>query len=695
MIKHLAHLVLLFACFTAASQNSITTKKITETYKKHNTTITDEYSWLENYDAPEVKNWVSLQNDTLQAHYETVTKEYSSAFKIKEYDYHSSNSMPSKKGRYFYSQYMRDKNTTASLYYRKSLNDDAIELFNPSKVYKNNTAYIANYYPSKHSKYIACKINTNGSDVNEVKFVDITNLKLQEETLTNVKHTDIDWNEDKGVFYTKNTNERMFEIDSTYQLFYHEMGTSQIKDKLIFDTTTSQNSFSNYTEENKLYIIESIKGEDRKKYYWASLNEPELKLTPFLENEANDFKLLKIRNGKVYFSTGQYDWGEIRVFDLNNRANETVLVPQIYTHLLVTSFFLDEYIVCKYRTIGKNYMIVYDYTGKFIRKFDVPYSMDFNVRFYNKETKDLFVMFYSHTIPYQNYRLNLETGEAHHYFNDFIRPKPTLFPLNYFETKSITYKNRDNKDIPITIIHKKGIPLDGNNPTLLEAYGGFGVISGPSYSTGLLYFLEKGGVYAFAEIRGGGERGKKWHTEGKGLKKINSFNDFIDAAEYLIREKYTSPNRLGISGGSHGGLVVGVAITKRPELFKVAIPIVGKFDMIKSDLFTVGKINTKEYGSPDTLEGFQALLNYSPYHNIDESVNYPTTLIIANDNDDRVTPFQSYKFAAKLQNRAAQKNPIYLKTNQDAGHNGKVAVYKDRVSEKAFFYDFLMYHLNQ
>ncbi|MCG2610333.1 prolyl oligopeptidase family serine peptidase [Flavobacterium sp. SM15] len=695
MIKHILNLLSFLVCTVMLSQNSVSVQKNTDTYRKHDTLISDKYAWLENYEASEVKNWVRSENESFQNHYEMVKKDNSSAFKIKEYNYYSSNPMPSKKGRYFYSLYIEDRSKPASLFYRKSLNDDAVMLFNPSKVYKNNTAFVANYHPSKHSKYVACKINTNGSDVHEVKFVDITNNKILEETLSEVKYSDIAWNEDKGVFYTKTSNERVFDVDSTYQLFYHQIGTSQIKDRLIFDTTVSGNYFSYYTQDNKLYITESTKNKDKNAYYFTNLNDPEFKINRFLEDEAPDFQLLKIRNGKVYFTTDQYDWGNIRVFDLENRTSERSLIPQIYTHLLVNSYFLDEYIVCKYKTIAKSYMIVYDYTGKFIRKFDIPFNMDFKVRFYNPETQDLFVMFYSRTIAYQNYQLNLQTGEAKHFFNDYIKPKPTVFPLNYFETKSITYKNRDNKEVPITIIHKKGITMDGNNPTLLEAYGGFGVVSGPQYDTGLLYFLEKGGVYAFAEIRGGGERGKKWHIEGRGKKKKNTFNDFIDAAEFLIREKYTSPNKLGITGASHGGLVVGVAMTQRPELFRVAIPKVGVYDMAKFNLFTVGNYHLDEFGDPQKKEDFKELLSYSPYHNIKETVNYPITLIIASENDNRVTPFQSYKFAAALQNRTAQKNPIYLKTNEDAGHYGKVASYKDQISSEALFYDFLMYHLSQ
>ena len=321
--------------------------------------------------------------------------------------------------------------------------------------------------------------------------------------------------------------------------------------------------------------------------------------------------------------------------------------------------------------------------------------MRFEIKFYDDETKSLFVSLNSYVVPSSNYRLNVETGESNPYFNDYIKAKASLFPVDYFETKSITYKSRDGKEVPITIIHKKGLKLEGLNPTLLNAYGGFGKISAPGFSSGLVYFLEKGGVFAFAEIRGGGDKGLKWQNDGNGIKKTNSFNDFIDAAEFLIKEKYTSPDKLAINGSSYGGLVVGVAMTQRPDLFKVVIPEMGLFDMAKNDQYTVGKYHFEEYGNPENKEEFNSLLSYSPYYNIKENVNYPTTLLITSENDDRVAPLHSYKFAARLQNRAAQKNPIFLKTLSGSGHYGQVATYADYIKEEAEFYSFLLNYLNK
>ena len=414
----------------------------------------------------------------------------------------------------------------------------------------------------------------------------------------------------------------------------------------------------------------------------------------FVKEDKTNFEYLNIVADKFYFSDEKYPWGNVSYFDINNRSESTILIPQVYSHLLIDATFLENYIICKYNNMGKYYMSIYDYTGKFIRKFEAPHNLEFDIRFYEEKTNDLFVTFSSNTISSLNYRLNITTGANDIYFNDFIQPKPTLFPFNYFETKTITYKSRDNKDIPIVIIHKKGIELNGNNPTLLKAYGGFGSISSPTYDTGLLHFLEKGGVYAYAQIRGGGEKGKNWHKEGKGLKKINSINDFVDAAEFLMSEKYTNPNKIAITGGSNGGLVVGAAMTQRPDLFKVVVANVGVFDMINAQKFTVGKYHLDEYGNADIKEEFNSLLKFSPLHNIKEDVNYPTCLIITSENDDRVPPFHSYKFVAKLQSRSAQKNPIYLKVNKNAGHYGNISSYENRVKKESEFYSFIWEYLN-
>lgn len=685
----------LLICFPHLySQPFFKSKKTPAAITKHGLAFTDDYAWLENYKSEEVRQWVNEENALADAQLKLVKDSYSSESKIKEYDRLSSNSLPIKKGRYFYMTLRRDKDHPSSLYYAKSLSDPPIELVNPYKIYKNDNVYILGNYPSKNSKYIAYKVSPDGSDRHEIRFADIVAVKNLDDVLTNVKFSNVAWNADRGVFYKKNSNVDVFARDSTYQLFYHRIGKPQSEDELVFDATKNESSISFFTRENKLFIIETDKDEKNKTYYSSPIDTETFYLEKFLEKDDANFKMLSYFNDRIYFSSNEFGWSDVRSFHIKNRSDETVLIPQIYNHLLVDAGFYEKYIVCKYKTVGKNYISIYSRKGEFIRKFDAPEGMDFRIRFFDSETNDLYVSFYSYTLPFYNFKLNLETGVSNQFFSNYSKPKPTIFPLDYFETKSITYKSRDGIEVPMTIVHKKGITLDGNNPTLLEAYGGFGVVSGPHYDTGLLYFLSKGGVYAYAEIRGGGEKGLAWHQNGKGLKKINTFNDFIDAAEFLIQEKYTSPKKLGITGASQGGLLVGVALTQRPDLFKVAIPKVGVYDMVKFDDYTIGKYHRDEYGDPNKKEEFNAMMAYSPYHNIKNEVNYPTTLIITSENDDRVPPIHSYKFAAKLQNREAQKNPVFLKTLSNSGHYGKVSNYKNHTEQDADFYNFLMYHLN-
>ena len=686
--------LLLFVSITVFSQHKVETKKVSTTLSKHGITIQDDYTWLENTSNKEVIDWITLQNNVSEQKLTEVVKNHNFSFKIKDYDYLSTYSLPSKNGKYFYNTYRIDKNKPGVLYYRESLNDLGKPLVDPYDVYKDANVVLLGYYPSKNSKYLAFRISPNGSDRHEIKFRDFVNKKYLNDVLTDIKFSSVAWNGDKGVFYKKNSNKEFFARDSTYQLFYHKIGDVQSKDQLVFDTSNTKSNFSFFTKKNKLYISEVSEDETTKNYYYTELDNEQFDFKNFVKEDKTNFEYLNIVADKFYFSDEKYPWGNVSYFDINNRSESTILIPQVYSHLLIGATFLDNYIICKYNNMGKYYMSIYDYTGKFIRKFEAPHNLEFDIRFYEEKTNDLFVTFSSNTISSLNYRLNITTGANDIYFNDYIQPKPTLFPFNYFETKTITYKSRDNKDIPIVIIHKKGIELNGNNPTLLRVYGGFGSISSPNYNTGLLHFMEKGGVYAFAQVRGGGEKGKNWHKEGKGLKKINSINDFVDAAEFLMAEKYTNPNKIAITGGSNGGLVVGAAMTQRPDLFKVVVANVGVFDMINAQKFTVGKYHLDEYGNADIKEEFNSLLKFSPLHNIKEDVNYPTCLIITSENDDRVPPFHSYKFVAKLQSRSAQKNPIYLKVNKNAGHYGNISNYENRVKKESEFYSFIWEHLN-
>ena len=688
-------LLLLFISQIIFSQNSLSTKKISTSFKLHNITIEDNYSWLEDIKSVATKDWVKEQNNITTSHINEIVGNSDFEKRIRKYNMHNTSNFPRKKGGYFFSMYYKEKDKPSSLFIRKKIDDKPTELIDTWAIFKDQNVVIENYYPSKSSSIVAFKTSNDGSDVKEVRFISTFKKELYTDVLKSVKFSDIEWNLDLGVFYKKNTNQNRIEKDSTFQIMYHKIGTSQNEDLVVYDATNKPVSFDFFTTRDKLIISEKNAISQISTYYKVSLSDESFQLVKLFEKDSEKFKLLNYINDRVYFSSKEYDWGDVRSFHVNDIGNEKTIVPQIYAHLLLYSYLTENYLFCVYKNNSKYSIRIYDYNGNFIRKFDAPEGSTFKIKYYDKESNNLFVEMDSYTIYNYNYKLNIDTGESNPYFNQYIKAKPTLFPFDYFITKHVTYKSNDNKDIPLTIVYKKGTPIDGNNPTLLEAYGGFGVVSLPSYSTSLLSFIEKGGIYAYAEIRGGGEKGNQWAIDGKGLKKNNSFNDFIAAAEFLIKEKYTSPNRLAISGGSNGGLVVGVAMTKRPDLFKVVIPEVGVFDMLKFDKYTIGNHHYQEYGNPNNKLEFESLLSYSPYHNIKEDVNYPTTLIITSENDDRVVPLHSYKFAAHLQNRTAQKNPIYLLEYSDSGHYGKISTYDSYVKRQADFYSFLWFHLNK
>lgn len=686
--------ILLLAWCSVFSQNPLAAKKIPAVFKKHGYQYTDDYAWMENMRTPETEAWVEAQNKNTAAFVSSLNTK-AIATKISEYRAYSSTALPVKKGKYFYNKYRFDNSKPSVLVYRKKLADVQFTiLVDPYKIYNDAKTTLAAYFPSDNSRWLAYVLKTDGSDRNEIRFRNIDQSADSPEVLKNIRLTNVEWKNDEGIFYKRNANANFFQRDSTFQLYYHPVGQVQENDKLIYDTTASGAALDFWVADGKLFIGEEAKENGAKTYKYADLRDASLTFKTIIEHNTDEYRIIGCYNGRVYFSTKSYNWGEVRSCPIDNFNEQTVIIPQVYTHLLTNTKFYEGYIICRYRTSSKYYLAVYDATGKFIRKFDAPQGTSFSVSFLDKENSQLYVTLQSFVIAPQNFRLNLLTGESDPYYNDYIRPKSTLFPLDHFETKRITYKSRDGVDVPMTIIHKKGMVQNGDNPLLLNGYGGFGQVRHPSYDVGLLYFLEKGGIYAIAEVRGGGEKGPQWHKDGSVLKKKNSINDFVDAAQFLISEKYTSSKRLAIHGASHGGLLVAGAMLQRPELFKLVLCDVGRLDLSKLGDYTYGEHHFDEYGNTERPDEFAYMMEYSPYQNIKEEVNYPVCFITTSENDDRVPPFNSYKFAARLQNRVAQTNPVYLEVRRKSGHQYRSTTYNEAVAEDGEFYAVLMHFLS-
>jgi prolyl oligopeptidase len=694
------YLLLSLLLYVAASaQKYPATSKTPQTISKHGITYQDDYIWLEDMRSTEVIKWVNAQNKITQAESNLAMEKFYSLPSISKYYNQTSYRIPNKERLYYYSLLRRSEHElqTPMLFYKKKLDDAFIELVNPNFFYSGKTVNIIDYTPSVQSKILAYKLMIDGSDRHEVRFVTIANGKKYNDVLSGVKFGNIAWKGDEGVFYNRTSNHSQFSVDSTYRIYYHKIGTDVKEDKLFFDATDKQGQMHYFTTQDgkKLFLTVANKEESHLDYYYADLTVEEPALKKFLDNVPSSFSIEGYNNGKIYFSSKESNWGDIRYLDPENPNERKILIPQYQNQLLVQAYFFEDRIVCKYKNQDGNYLMLFDYTGKFLKKILTQKCMDVNLSGNDYFDKDVFFYVSSYTIPPILFTLNLNTGEYGRYVSKTYDKTTAPFPIDYFTSVSTTYTSRDGVQVPITIVYKKGMELNGNNPALLEAYGGFGVVSSPNYDVGLLYFLEKGGVYAYAEVRGGGDKGLDWHRQGRGIKKINTLNDFIDAADYLIKQKYTSPEKLGITGASQGGLLVGAALVQHPEMFKVAIPKVGVFDMAKFHQYTIGRFHYDEYGDPENPKDFTAMLEYSPYHNIKDDVNYPVTLIITSDNDDRVPPVHSYKFAAKLQQRPAQSNPVYLKTLMQSGHYGVMTSHEDRLADKAEFYSFLLYHLTK
>jgi prolyl oligopeptidase len=694
-MKNYLLIVLMLLAAVANGQNYPATKKTPKAITNHGITYTDDYAWLEDMRSPEALAWTKAQNKVTDAHINSMPGAMATDATIKKYQAQTRYRMPAIKGKYFYSKMFRDEGMC--LFYREELDGRPIELINPHYIYPDKSVYIDSYHPSQSSEVLAYQLSIDGGDRKELRFVTIKNGKKHKDIIQNIKFSNISWKGDEGVFYKKNNNVDQFAVDSTYRVFYHRLNTLEADDKLIFDGTSTRSYLNFFTSEDgeKFFLIEVSKDGHYKNYYYANLSDPELKLVKFFSATTNDFSIVGFHKGRVYILTELANWGDLRYFELDKPDDIKVLIPQTQNQLLQDVSFFEDRILCKYTNTKNDFMMLYDHDAAFIAKIKAPEGTFLTTYVNNYTAKELFFTVENYTIPPILFKMDLATG-AYDRFTSETYKKPTApFSVDHFETKETSFINRDNVEVAITLVYKKGTALNGNNPTLLEAYGGYNYVYSKDYDNGLVYFLEKGGVYAFAHIRGGGEKGNSWHKKGKGINKINCLNDFIDAAEFLIREKYTSPQRLGITGGSHGGLVVGHAAVMRPDLFKVVISKMGVYDMGIKHNFTTGYMNSQEYGDPENKAEYEAMLAYSPYNNIKDDVDYPTMLIITSDNDDRVPPLHSYKFAAKLQNRPAQKNPVYLRTLAHSGHHGISSSHDEMLEDMADFYTFLLYHLNK
>lgn len=648
------------------------TRRDTTTNTYFGTTIPDPYQWLENDTAQDAVDWVVQQNKFTQNYLSQIPFRDKIKNRLTEIWNYPKYSSPFKEGEYYYF-FKNDGLQNQSVLYRQKGLEGTPEVFlDPNKFSEDGTASLASLTFSKDHKYCAVGMAQSGSDWNEIFVMDVATLKKTTDVISWVKFSGATWYKN-GFYYSRydepKKGKEFSNANEFMKIYYHTLGQTQDKDVLVYEDKAHPLRYfsAQVTEDESTLFINCSEGTSGSEVLIGNLQQgikPNLNL--LFKGFENNYSIVDVHNGKVLALTDM-DAPRYRLVAIDptktDKKNWIDVIPQS-SDLLESVSTCGGKLFATYLKDASSRLFQFDVDGKNKTEIKLPGIGTASGISGRKEDKEAFYSFVSFTNPGEIYRYDLNNGTS-----TLFRKTEVKFNADDFETKQVFYASKDGTKVPMFIMHKKGLKLDGTNPTLLYGYGGFNISLTPSFSISRIMFLEQGGVYAIANLRGGGEYGEEWHKAGMLNKKQNVFDDFIAAAEYLIQEKYTAKDKLAINGGSNGGLLVGACMTQRPDLFKVAIPAVGVLDMLKYHKFTIGWGWAVEYGSSDNKEQFDYLIKYSPLHNVKEGVNYPATMIMTADHDDRVVPAHSFKFAAELQYKQQKTgNPVFIRIDSKAGH---------------------------
>lgn len=692
-----------------SSKKSITypsSQKSNQVDNYHGTLVADSYRWLEDPDSEETRAWIEAQNQITFGYLSEIpARENIKQRLTKLWDYEKYG-IPFKEGeslgdgstdRYFYFKNDGLQNQSV-LYTLKTLEDQPKVLLDPNQLSEDGTVALSGFSISENGKLLAYGLSTSGSDWQEWKVRDVETGEDLQDHLKWIKFSGASWtHNNQGFFYSRydepNEKTQLEDVNYYQKLYYHQLGNPQSEDVLIYHRPDQKEwGFGGGVTEDGHYLIISIwLGTDSKNLvFFKDLTNPNAEVVELINQFEADYSFIDNDDRVFYFRTDlNAPRGRVIAIDTQSPAPENwrEIIPQS-AETLESVGILNNQFVADYLKDAHSQIKIFDLKGGFIREVELPglgSAGGFGGKRHDTET---FYSYTSFTTPGTIYRYDMITGKS----TVFRQPEVDFNPNDY-ETKQVFYHSKDGTRVPMFITHKKGIKLDGNNPTYLYAYGGFNASMTPSFSVSLLVWMEMGGIYAMPNIRGGGEYGEEWHQAGMKDKKQNVFDDFIGAAEWLIANKYTKTQKLAIAGGSNGGLLVGACMTQRPGLFGAAIPAVGVMDMLRFHKFTIGWAWTSEYGSADNSEEFPALYAYSPLHNIKPDTAYPATLITTADHDDRVVPAHSFKFAAALQEAHAGDAPVLIRIETKAGHGAGKPTAKI-IEEAADKWAFLVRTLN-
>lgn len=650
------------------------TKKIDHVDTYFGEKINDPYRWLEDDRSAETEAWVKAQNVVTYDYLAQIPYRNQLKTRMEQLWNYEKISAPFKEGDYTY-YYKNNGLQNQSVLYRKDKNGKEELFLDPNTFSKDGTTSLGGINFSKDGSLVAYSISEGGSDWRKVIVMEAKTKKIIGDTIVDVKFSGVSWYKNEGFYYSsydKPVGSELSAKTDQHKLYYHKLNTPQKNDRLIFGGDVKRRYVGGGVSEDENYLfITAANSTTGNELYYLDLSKPNSKIVTLIDNYENDNDVLDNKGSKIYLVTN-YKAPNKRVvtFDLSNPAKENwkdciaetenVLSPNTGSGSIFASYMKD----------AVSFIKQYDYNGKLVRDIQLP-GVGTAGGFGGKEKETtLYFSFTNYVTPGTIYTFDPKTGKSEVY----QKPKVDFNSANY-ESKQVFYTSKDGTKIPMIITYKKGTVLNGKNPTILYGYGGFNVSLTPSFSISNAVWLENGGVYAVANLRGGGEYGKVWHDAGTQFKKQNVFDDFIAAAEYLISENYTSSDYLAIKGGSNGGLLVGAVMTQRPDLVKVALPAVGVLDMLRYHTFTAGAGWAYDYGTAEqSKEMFEYIKGYSPVHNVKSGVQYPATMVTTGDHDDRVVPAHSFKFAAELQDKQVGANPVLIRIDVNAGHGAGKSV---------------------
>ena len=646
------------------------TKTVAQQDNYHGTVVSDPYRWLEQEKDEEVKAWVDSQNTLARPYLANLpSRELYKERLTALWDYEKYSTPYMVNGKLFYS-YNDGLQNQYLLYMSDGVNGEPEVLIDPNKLSDDGTVSMASTELSPKASYLAYMLSDGGTDWKTIHVRNTSSKKDLTDTIEGIKFSNIAWLPDEsGFFYSRYPKDEAGKYDDsqTVSIYFHAIGTEQGEDKEVFefDNKPRWNPYPSVVQDGKTLLISVFEGYQANGVYAKSLVNDNSELVPVFDKWDGRYDLIGEHDDELFFtSTANAPTGKVIKVDFDGGVKATETVIESTSDTLSSVSLLGEKLFAQYLKDVKGQVSVFDLNGKKIDEIAFTDIGSVSGFYGSKSADTTFYKLTGFTNPGQVYAYDVESGES-----SLFKTIDTGINYDNYETKQVFYTSKDGTKVPMFIVHKKGLKLDGNNKTLLYGYGGFNISLLPRYSVSRMVWVEQGNVLAIANLRGGGEYGQQWHKAGTKLDKQNVFDDFIAAGEYLVESGYTTPEKMGIQGGSNGGLLVGATLTQRPDLFSAALPAVGVLDMLRYHTPSANaRAWSSDYGLSENKDEFEALYAYSPLHNTKPGTCYPATLVTTGDHDDRVVPWHSYKFAAQLQADQSCDNPVLLRVETRAGH---------------------------